>query len=86
MKVVSIKKEETYEWLLYKDYAKRSAPISYAFGLFNKSELVGVITFGCPPNKEYNDGKCIFKKLKILRKPTPPENFSSNKLDLYWEE
>ena len=65
MKVVSIKKEETYEWLLYKHYAKRIAPISYAFGLFNKSELVGVITFGCPPNKEYNDGKCIFKKLKI---------------------
>ena len=63
--VSSIKKEETYEWLLFRHYAKRIAPIYYAFGLFNKSELVGVITFGCPPNKEYNDGKCIFKKLKI---------------------
>ena len=62
---MSIKKEETYEWLLYKHYAKRLAPISYAFGLYDKSKLVGVMTFGCPPNKEYNDGKCVFNNMKI---------------------
>ena len=54
------------DWLLKKHYAKRLCPISYAFGLVDKSDNIeGVITFGCPPNKEYNDGKCIFKKNKI---------------------
>ncbi len=43
--VRSIKKEQTYEWLLKKHYAHRLPPISYAFGLFNHS-LVGVCTFG----------------------------------------
>ena len=54
------------DWLLKKHYAKRLCPISYAFGLVDKSDNIeGVITFGSPPNKEYNDGKCIFNKNKI---------------------
>ena len=39
------------EWLLYKHYAKRLPSISFAFGLFNTENLlVGVCTFGMPPN------------------------------------
>ena len=54
------------DWLLKKHYAKRLCPISYAFGLVDKSDNIeGVITFGSPPNKEYNDGKCIFNENKI---------------------
>ena len=65
-KVKSIKKELCKEWLLYKHYAKRIPSISYAFGLFNKSVLEGVCTFGYPPNYNYNNGKCVFKKYKCL--------------------
>jgi hypothetical protein len=49
-KVLSIKKELTYEWLLKKHYAKRLPSISYSFGLYNCNILVGVCTFGMPPS------------------------------------
>lgn len=48
-----VKSIETYltkEWLLYKHYAKRMCSISYAFGLFKENILVGVCTYGMPPN------------------------------------
>lgn len=46
--VRSINKRETHWWMLNIHYAKRIPPISYAFGLFRDSELVGVITYGQP--------------------------------------
>lgn len=49
-RVLPIKKEETYEWLLNKHYAKRLPSISYAFGLYKDDRLEGVCTFGMPPN------------------------------------
>lgn len=50
-----------------KHYAKRKCSVSYCFGLFNKyDELVGVCTFGYPPNYNYNDGKCIFNSYRVL--------------------
>ena len=45
-KVQSIKKELCKEWLLYKHYLKRKTSFTYCFGLFKKSQLVGIITFG----------------------------------------
>ena len=47
-KVLSIKKDMTYEWLLYKHYAKRIPSISFSFGLYNNDKLVGVLTYGRP--------------------------------------
>jgi len=47
-KVESIKSSETYDWLLHKHYAKRIPSISYAFGLYNNKNLLGVCTFGRP--------------------------------------
>tara|TARA_Y100000114_G_scaffold81932_1_gene75621 strand:+ start:2554 stop:3216 length:663 start_codon:yes stop_codon:yes gene_type:complete len=65
-KVKQIQNFEVKEWLLEKHYARRLCPISYAFGLADTdNNLAGVITFGCPPNKEYNDGKCIFYKKRV---------------------
>jgi len=46
--VRSIKKEQTYEWLLKKHYAHRIPSIVYSFGLYS-DELVGVCTYGIPP-------------------------------------
>jgi len=46
-----IDKNETYVWLLQIHYAKRIPPISYAFGLFESGEMVGVITYGQPASR-----------------------------------
>lgn len=46
-KVNSISFDDCKEWLLKKHYLKRTASISYSFGLFNQENiLVGVLTFG----------------------------------------
>ena len=50
--VRSIKKQETYEWLLHKHYAKRLPSISYSFGLFCDGKLVGVCTYGIPASDQ----------------------------------
>lgn len=59
-----IKNEETKEWLLYKHYAHRIPPIMYAFGLYEKQELLGIITYGMPPC-QMNYGKATFKTKTI---------------------
>lgn len=46
--VTPIDKKETHWWMLNIHYAKRICPISFAFGLYRNSELVGVITYGQP--------------------------------------
>ena len=57
--VVLLKNGEHKEWLLKKHYAKRTCSVSYAYGLIYDNKIVGVCTFGFPPNYNYNDGKCI---------------------------
>lgn len=66
-KVVQIDNKYTKEWILNKHYAKRKCSISYAFGLFDKDNiLIGVCTFGYPPNYNFNKGKCIFNDYEVL--------------------
>lgn len=48
MRVEQITYQATKEWLLYKHYAHRIPSISYAFGLYDDTVLVGVCTFGVP--------------------------------------
>lgn len=48
MRVLQIKPEETYEWILKKHYAKRLPSISWAFGLFADGLLQGILTIGKP--------------------------------------
>ena len=48
-KVESIPKDQTKEWLLKKHYAKRIPSINYSFGLYDGMQLVGVCTYGLPP-------------------------------------
>lgn len=58
-KVYSIDSFLTYDWLLYKHYAKRIPSISFAFGLYDENNLMqGVITFGKPPSPPLCDGVC----------------------------
>lgn len=53
--VKSIDNYLTYEWLLKKHYAKRIPSISYAFGLFDNMNLIGVCTFGTPVSSTLRD-------------------------------
>ena len=58
MKVLPIKNEETEPWLLQKHYAKRMPQIMFAFGLYDDSGLVGVITYGIPASPSLCMGIC----------------------------
>tara|TARA_R100000742_G_C4277840_1_gene100038 strand:- start:2101 stop:2742 length:642 start_codon:yes stop_codon:yes gene_type:complete len=56
--VSSITSKETYDWLLYKHYLKRIPSISFSFGLFDRSVLVGVVTYGTPASNSLCVGLC----------------------------
>lgn len=58
MKVLPIKNEESYEWLLKKHYAKRIPQIMFAFGLYESDELIGVVTYGIPASLSLCMGIC----------------------------
>lgn len=58
MQVLPIKSFEAYPWLLQKHYAKRIPSISYAFGLYDGSALVGVCTYGMPASPFLCMGVC----------------------------
>jgi hypothetical protein len=58
MIVLPIKNEETYPWLLKKHYAKRIPQIMYAFGLYEDSVLLGVVTYGIPASPSLCMGIC----------------------------
>lgn len=60
--------QDCKEWLLYKHYAHRIPPISYAFGLFdNDNILQGVCTFGTPLSSKLKENTCgeNYKKIVI---------------------
>ena len=46
------------EWCMYKHYAKRLPSISYSFGLFIESELIGILTIGKPASPSLCNGIC----------------------------
>lgn len=57
--VKSIDSSQTYDWLLHKHYAKRIPSISFAFGLFDKENIMqGVVTYGKPASPSLCNGIC----------------------------
>jgi hypothetical protein len=58
MKVLPIKSDDCYQWLIQKHYAKRIPSISYAFGLFVNNDLIGVVTYGMPASPNLCIGIC----------------------------
>jgi hypothetical protein len=50
-KVLPILYSETKPFILHIHYAKRLPSITYSFGLFKGSELVGIVTYGSPPSQ-----------------------------------
>ena len=49
---------DTIDFILNIHYAKRVPSISYAYGLFHYSELVGGVTYGKPPSRNLCEGVC----------------------------
>lgn len=58
MKVLPINSFEVEPWLLEKHYAKRMCPISFAFGLYDDEQLVGIVTYGVPASPNLCMGIC----------------------------
>lgn len=56
MNVMQINREDCEPFILGIHYAKRWPSISYAFGLFDGSELIGVVTYGTPPSSTLRRG------------------------------
>lgn len=54
--VKSISAKEAAPWLLHRHYARRMCPISYAFGAYRGTELIGVVTYGTPSSAPLRDG------------------------------
>ena len=66
-KIIQLKDKEYQSWILKKHYAKRICSVSYAYGLIDQDyNILGVCTFGYPPNYNYNNGVCIFNNIKVL--------------------
>ena len=58
MEVQSIPSVEARRWILNRHYAKRMCPISYAFGIYEKENMIGVVTYGTPLSSTLRDGVC----------------------------
>ena len=58
MIVKKIEREQTKYFILNIHYAHRMPSISYAYGLFDGEELIGVCTFGKPPSSSLQKGIC----------------------------
>ena len=50
LEVKKIERNDCSEFILNIHYAKRWPSISYAYGLFDNGELIGIVTYGSPPS------------------------------------
>jgi hypothetical protein len=84
--VKPIDSDQTYDWLLYKHYAKRIPSISYAFGLFELEVLKGVLTIGKPASPSLCDGICgkeFSKFVYELNRLCVDDNLEKNVLSFF---
>jgi len=52
IKVIAISHTTAKPWILYRHYARRLPGVVYAFGMYDKNTLKGVVTYGVPPAGE----------------------------------
>lgn len=58
LSVKQIERKDTLDLILNVHYAKRIPSISYAYGLFENDELIGVCTYGSPASPSLVKGVC----------------------------
>lgn len=56
--VLPITFQDALPWLLHKHYARRTAPVTHAFGAFRDGALLGVVTYGTPVSSSLRAGVC----------------------------
>jgi len=56
MEIKRITRSDCAPFILGIHYAKRWPSISYAFGLFEGAELIGIVTYGTPPSAPLKRG------------------------------
>ena len=86
MKVIPIESKETYDWIKKRHYAKRMPSISYAFGLYNDSDMVGVCTYGMPPSSTLAEsivGKDLKQYVIELNRLISEDNLPKNALSFF---
>ena len=52
MEVLKISSKEAKPWVLKKHYAHKMPCVQYAYGLYDNGILLGVVTYGQPPNPQ----------------------------------
>lgn len=65
--VKQIERKDTLDLILNVHYAKRIPSISYAYGLFENDELIGVCTYGTPASSALLKGICGIKYKSIVK-------------------
>lgn len=58
LRVAPVSAKEAEPWLLARHYAKRMCPISFAFGAYRDTVLIGVVTYGTPASPHLCRGIC----------------------------
>lgn len=56
--VLPITYQTALPWLLHKHYARRSAPVTHAFGAYRDGVLLGIVTYGTPVAGTLRTGVC----------------------------
>lgn len=91
--IKELKNREYKDLILNYHYAKRMPSVSFAYGYFEKDELIGVVTFGKPASNQLCKGVCgekyaskvyelnrlVFKK-RIKNKPSELVAYALRKL------
>lgn len=66
LEVKKIEYKDTLDFILNIHYAKRVPSISYAYGLYEKDELIGIVTYGSPASPYLCRGICGEKYKSIV--------------------
>lgn len=62
----SITSEMAAPWLLMKHYARRMPGVSFAYGLYERGVLTGVVTYGSLPTPQVKNGMFADKGIEII--------------------
>lgn len=84
LKVKRIEYNDTKPFILKMHYAQRMPSITWAYGLFNKTELLGVVTFGKSASPALSSGilgdkykNIVYELNRLILKDNLPKNTAS---------
>ena len=84
--IKEIKYSDTKDFILKKHYAQRMPSVSFAYGLFDGNDMVGVLTIGKPASNSLCNGVCgpeNAHKVYELNRLITEDNLSKNALSYF---